>query len=147
MAVVANGRLALSGSQNGTLRLWDLETGAELRRFKGHEREVTSVTVLADGRRALSASGDATLRLCDLETGAELHRFEGHEDGVSSVTLLDHGRALSGSWDKTLRLWDVETGAELTRLTFDATTSALSCWPDRDRVVVGDGRGACTSST
>ena len=37
MAVLADGRRALSGSEDKTLRLWDLETGAELRRFEGHE--------------------------------------------------------------------------------------------------------------
>ena len=72
MTVLADGRRALSGSDDRTLRLWDLETGAELRRFEGHEGWVTSVTVLADGRRALSGSWDKTLRLWDLETGAEL---------------------------------------------------------------------------
>ena len=72
MTVLADGRRALSGSDDRTLRLWDLETGAELRRFEGHEGWVTSVTVLADGRRALSGFRDKTLRLWDLETGAEL---------------------------------------------------------------------------
>ena len=57
VTVLADGRRALSGSDDRTLRLWDLETGAELRRFEGHEDGVTSVTVLADGRRALSGSG------------------------------------------------------------------------------------------
>ena len=56
VTVLADGRRALSGSRDKTLRLWDLETGAELRRFEGHEGWVTSVTVLADGRRALSGS-------------------------------------------------------------------------------------------
>ena len=56
MTVLADGRRALSGSRDRTLRLWDLETGAELRRFEGHEDWVTSVAVLADGRRALSGS-------------------------------------------------------------------------------------------
>ena len=79
--MLADGRRALSGSGDETLRLWDLETGAELRRFEGHEARVTSVTVLADGRRALSGSDDRTLRLWDLDTGAELRRFEGHESG------------------------------------------------------------------
>ena len=58
MTVLPDGRRALSGSCDRTLRLWDLETGAELRRFEGHEDLVTSVTVLADGRRALSGSWD-----------------------------------------------------------------------------------------
>ena len=56
MTVLADGRRALSGSHDRTLRLWDLETGAELRRFEGMRDRVTSVALLPDGRRALSGS-------------------------------------------------------------------------------------------
>ena len=83
MAVLPDGRRALSASSDKTLRLWDLETGAELRRFEGHENWVSSVTALPDGRRALRGR-DRTLRLWDLETGAEVGRLEGHEDSVST---------------------------------------------------------------
>ena len=114
MAVLADGRRALSGSEDQTLRLWDLETGAELRRFEGHESWVSSVTALADGRRALSGPGQrygcGILRpvpSCGASRGMRI---------VTSVTVLADGRrALSGSLDKTLRLWDLETGAELCR--------------------------------
>lgn len=111
--------------------------GAELRRFEGR---FTAVTGLADGRHALSGSEDGMLQLWDLETGIELRRFKGHEGRVASVAGLPDGRrAVSASQDGTLRLWDLETGSELTRLTFDATTTALA-WVS-DRVVVGDVRG------
>ena len=122
--MLADGRRALSGSDDRTLRLWDLETGAELRRFEGHEDWVTSVTVLADGRRALSGSEDKTLRLWDLETGAELRRFEGHERGHQRDGAGRRAARALGIRDQTLRLWDLETGAELARLTFDAVMSA-----------------------
>ena len=116
VTVLSDGRRVLSGAGDGALRLWDLETGAELRRFEGHEGAVSSLTVLADGQRALSGSYDKTLRLWDLETGSELRRFEGHQARVNSVTVLNHGRrALSGSHDGTLRLWDLESGAEVRR--------------------------------
>jgi WD40 repeat protein len=72
VAVSADGRRALSGSHDKTLRLWDLETGIELHCFRGHEDMVTSVTVLGNGRHGLSASLDKTLRLWDLEAGTEL---------------------------------------------------------------------------
>src|SRR5262249_32286040 len=56
VAFSPDGRRALSGSMDQTLRLWDLATGAELRTFVGHEDGVTAVGFAPDGRRAVSAS-------------------------------------------------------------------------------------------
>ena len=88
-----------------TLRLWDLETGKEIRKFEGHEGVVHGV-FSSDGRRVLSTSSDQTVRLWDTESGKELHRFLGHTGGVSCAAFSPDGRyVLSGSGDKTLRLW------------------------------------------
>ena len=114
VAVLPDGRRALSASRDQTLRLWDINTGSELQHFKGHARPVSTVAVLPDGHHALSASWDQTLRLWDISTGSELRRFEGHKNRVTSAVVLPDGRrALSASWDRTLRLWDIDTGAEL----------------------------------
>ena len=114
VAVLPDGRRALSASSYETLRLWDIETSAELWHKGYTQHGVNSIAVLPDGRRALSASLDKTLRLWDIETGAELRRFEGHTGSVASVAVLPDGRrALSASHDQTLRLWDIETGDTL----------------------------------
>jgi WD40 repeat protein len=114
VAVLPDGRRALSASNDRTLRLWDVESGATLRIFQGHTHEVNGVAMLADGRRALSASSDNTLRLWDIETGATLRIFSGHTNVVTAVAALADGRrVLSALWDGTLRLWDVEGGATL----------------------------------
>jgi Sec-independent protein secretion pathway component TatC len=70
-----DGRLAVSASHDKTLKVWDLETGRELRTLSGHSGEVWGVAVSGDGRRAVSASSDRTLRVWDLETGAEVATF------------------------------------------------------------------------
>jgi WD40 repeat protein/serine/threonine protein kinase len=106
-----DGRYALSGSSDKTLRLWDVTTGKCVRTFEGHSKTVVSVSLSHDGRYALSGSLDKTLRLWDVTTGKCARIFEGHGKAVVSVSLSHDGRyALSGSLDKTLRLWDVTTG-------------------------------------
>ncbi len=112
-----DGRLALSASDDATLRLWDVATGASLRTLAGHTAAVRGCAFSPDGRLALSASDDATLRLWDVATGASLRTLAGHTGGVEGCAFSPDGRlALSASADATLRLWDVATGASLRTL-------------------------------
>src|SRR5262249_51857729 len=70
VAFSPDGRTALSGSNDKTLKLWEVATGIELRTFTGHSASVTSVAFSPDGRTALSGSGgnDGTLKLWDVAT-------------------------------------------------------------------------------
>ncbi len=109
------GRRALTGSEDNTLRLWDVDLGCCLRVFEGHADLVSSVAWSADPCRALSGGGDKdkTVRLWDVETGRCLRVFQGHADAVWGLAWsADQRRALSsaGDKDRTVRLWDVETG-------------------------------------
>jgi WD40 repeat protein len=142
VALLPDGKRALSGSFDKTLRLWDLDTGAQLHRFHAHDSGVSAVAPLLDGKRALSASFDKTLRLWDLDTGAQLRRFDGHADMVFAVALLPDGkRALSGSFDKTLRLWDLDTGAQLGCFTSDTSFNSFAIEATRNLVAIGDSKG------
>ncbi len=135
-----DGRWALSGSKDKTLRLWDVATGRCLRTIEGHTDEVTSVCLSADGRWALSGSEDKALRLWEVATGRCLRTLEGHTDAVTSVCLSADGRrALSGSEDRTLRLWQVATG--LCLRTFKGHTAAV-----QSVCLSADGRCALSGS-
>ncbi len=101
-------RYALSGSNDRTARLWEVETGECLRTFT-HNDYVNSVCISVDGRLMLTGSNDKTVKLWEVETGQCIQTFEGHEGSVSSAYLTDK-HALSGSSDKAMRLWDLETG-------------------------------------
>jgi WD40 repeat protein len=66
----------LSGSADRTLKLWDAESGAELRAFAGHQGSVLSCAFSPDGRRVLSGSADKTLKLWDAESGQLLRDWQ-----------------------------------------------------------------------
>ncbi|RKZ93591.1 MAG: hypothetical protein DRR19_00755 [Candidatus Parabeggiatoa sp. nov. 1] len=63
MAFSPDGRYALSGSSDWTLKLWDVASGTEIRTFTGHSHWVRSVAFSSDGHYALSGSNDSTLKL------------------------------------------------------------------------------------
>ena len=70
----ATARASSSAGRDQTLRLWNTETGVELRQFVGHTDVITGVALSVDGRIALSGSLDQTARLWDVANGRELHR-------------------------------------------------------------------------
>jgi uncharacterized protein YjbI with pentapeptide repeats len=144
LAVTLDGRCAVSASIDKTLKVWDLETGAELRTLRGHSGQVRGVAVTPDGMHAVSASTDKTLKVWDLRTGVELRTFAGHSGPVYSVAVTPDGRrAVSVSGDGTLKVWDLETGCELR--TVDRRSTDLLIFTDFV-AVTPDGRCAISSS-
>ncbi|HEU0299112.1 MAG TPA: TIR domain-containing protein [Longimicrobium sp.] len=112
VAVLPNGRQAVSGSMDATLRLWALDTGDCIASFEGHADAVRSVTVTLDGRHAVSGSNDHTIKIWDLETGTNVGTLEGHTSTVRSVAISPDGNVIAstGFIDQTVRLWDWKSG-------------------------------------
>jgi small GTP-binding protein len=134
-----DGKKAISGGEDNTVRLWDMETGRCLKVFRGHTDTIWTVSWSANHCRALSGSVDNTARVWDVETGRCLRVLEGHTGNVLGVALSADGRhALSGSSDNTVALWNVETGKRL-RILEGHTGSVLSlAWSaNRRRAVSG----------
>ncbi len=109
-----DGKYAMSGCADNTMKLWDVASAREIRTFRGHSYYVRSVAFSPDGKHVMSGSADNTMKLWDVDTGKEIRTFQGHSSEVYSVVFSPNGKyALSGSRDNTMKLWDVDTGKEI----------------------------------
>src|SRR3954454_9249851 len=67
VAFSPDGKMLASGSNDETIKLWDVQAGKEHATLKGHTNEVTSVAFSPDGKTLASASLDGTVRLWDVQ--------------------------------------------------------------------------------
>ncbi len=99
----------VSGSADGSVKVWDLTTG-ECKVLAGHTGVVYSASFNEAGDKIVSGSEDATVRVWDLTTG-ECKVLAGHTKGVKTVSFNAIGdKIVSGSRDWTVRTWDILTG-------------------------------------
>lgn len=118
IAFSPDGQLLASGSDDQTVRLWNVQDGACLTVLQGHTGGVTSVRFSPNGQLLASTGEDASIRLWSVAHKTCLKILQGHTRWVRSVVFAPQRDAnspdgqilVSGSEDRTIRLWQVETG-------------------------------------
>jgi eukaryotic-like serine/threonine-protein kinase len=112
-----DGQTLVSGGEDHTIRVWDLETG-DNSLLSDHEDVVRSLSLSADGQLLASGSSDATIKLWRLPTRQLVRTLAGHTAAIWSIDLSRDGQTLvSGSEDGTIRVWNAQTGAVVHTLT------------------------------
>jgi guanine nucleotide-binding protein subunit beta-2-like 1 protein len=117
VAISSDGQFALSGSWDGNLRLWDLNSGTSTRRFVGHTKDVLSVAFSADNRQIVSGSRDKTIKLWNTLGHCKYTIAEdGHKEWVSCVRFSPNIQApliVSAGWDKMVKVWTLDNWIKL----------------------------------
>lgn len=107
-----NGKLLVTGSENGTVKVWKYPELTLERVLKGHTLRVNSLSFNLSGKFMASASDDKTIIIWNAETGVQEIQLTGHSDIVTSVDFQGIKYLISGSRDGTVRFWDVANKRE-----------------------------------
>jgi WD40 repeat protein len=133
-----DGKMLASGGRDSLVRLWEVPTGKELRRFEGHPWPVSSVLFSTDGKTLVSADLIGSIRFWDVRTGHERHRINQPGREFSRLQLSPDGRTLAAAschptgTEGTVHLWALDTGKEIRQIKLykRSRVAALAFSPD-----------------
>ena len=94
-----------TGSYDATIKIWNIETGKEIRTLRGHTMGIRCLQF--DDTKLISGSLDKTLKIWNWRTGECLSTYNSHADGVISLHF-DSNMLVSGSIDRTAKIWNFE---------------------------------------
>ncbi|KZO95838.1 WD40 repeat-like protein [Calocera viscosa TUFC12733] len=118
----------ITGSYDRTARVWNLETGKEIRTLRGHSRAIRALQF--DEAKLITGSMDHTLRVWNWRNGQCVRTLEGHTEGV--VCLQFDGNVLaSGSVDTTVKVWNLRTGECFTLRGHRDWVNAVNIWDSK----------------
>jgi formylglycine-generating enzyme required for sulfatase activity len=137
-------RIVAAGSFDHTARVWDIATGQETCRFRGHADNVVWDAVFCpDGETVVSCGGNGSLIRWNSRTGGQLQRFHDHRETVHRLCVSPDGKSLvssggefSGGSDFDIRIWNLESGTLKKRLHgLNSVATELSTSVDASRLL------------
>ena len=111
------GRRAVTGHRDGTVAIWDLESGQKVASLKRNSTGIVSAGFIGDGARVAAGAQDGVVALWDTNSPAAPQAvLDGHDGAVQGLAFTPKGGLLATAGaDKTLRLWTL-SGPTLTRV-------------------------------
>ena len=120
VAYSPDGKTVASGGDFGALKLWDVESGRQVKSLEGHPFPVMSIAYSPDSKTLATGSNDKTIKLWDVQTGQQIKLLEGSHSSILSIAFSPDGKTLASgnandgaSGPSQIKLWNVESGQEI----------------------------------
>ena len=131
-------RILVVGGQDGSIKLWELETGRELETLPDrHEDWVTSLELTRGKKWLVSSSNDRTLKLWDLATGRQVITLKGHTSDIDLVRFFSDEQQFVSYGNKAgdVKIWDLAKVSQPTVLTgHEEDIYAVAVSPDNRHI-------------
>ncbi|MBE9191712.1 NACHT domain-containing protein [Gloeocapsopsis crepidinum LEGE 06123] len=129
IALSLDGTLLASGSQDQTIKIWDVKTGCCIRTLFGHTSWIRSCAVSPDQQYLISGSADGTIKVWQIETGECIQTLQAHNGPVLSIVFAPNGKhfATCGT-DTTIKLWQLKYPACTIPISYSQTLQGHSKW-------------------
>lgn len=111
MCLQFDDNILATGSYDATIKIWDIETGRDIRTLRGHTMGIRCLQF--DDTKLISGSLDTTLKIWNWRTGECLSTYNGHADGIISLHF-DSNMLVSGSIDRTAKIWNFQDRSTFT---------------------------------
>jgi WD40 repeat protein len=139
LAIDPGGSFLVSGSNDRTVKIWEINTGNLIKTGIGHTGSAIALAISPNGELFASGSGDNTIKLWELKTGKLRFTLRGHTGWVNALAFHPKGNMLvSGGADKTIALWNLETQELIgTFYGHTSTVRSLSISPQGNMLISG----------
>ena len=109
LAFSQDGTLLLSGSYDGAVRVWDVQTGGVIRTFDHLTDSSFPASISSDGAMVALGADDGTVRLCDVRTG-ESNSIKMYHRRVTAIEFspINSRHFISSSWGGIVMQWDID---------------------------------------
>lgn len=140
----SDGKQLASASSDGTLRIWQPQTGQAIRSIQAAKCPIRRVAWSPDGSRLVTIDRDNTIKLWNAHSGSLLKSLLGHEKPTFGICWSPDGsRLASCSAEEGIYIWDAGTGQLLRTVRFEAAAEgpfsplAITWSPDGKRIAAG----------
>lgn len=112
VATSPDGKTAVSGSNDGTFKVWDLQARKLVATLKKPSGAAVKCAAIAPSCQMVATGNrDQTILVRNLQTGRELYAFTENSETIFALVFSPDGQHLaSSSGDKTIKIWNLKTG-------------------------------------
>ncbi|XP_067171503.1 U3 small nucleolar RNA-associated protein 15 homolog isoform X1 [Apteryx mantelli] len=137
-----DGKLLVAGSEEGSIRLFDISGRAPLRQFDGHTKAVHVVGFLSDKYRIFSGGDDYSSNLWDIPSATEIVSYSEHMDYVrcGCASKLNADVFITGSYDHTVKVFDARTKKSVMTIEHGQPVESVLLFPSGGLLVSAGGR-------